>query len=55
MISDCTRCGLELGSVFVFVDRHTRLCLDCAESRTAPHNPHNPQNPTNRPKEDRTS
>lgn len=35
MILECTNCGLELGSVFVFVDRHTRLCLICAEQRTA--------------------
>lgn len=35
MILNCTQCGELLGQVFIFVDRHTRLCLDCAEKRTA--------------------
>lgn len=34
MIVNCTNCDEILGKVFVFVDRHTRLCLDCAEART---------------------
>lgn len=34
MIVNCTACGELLGSVFIFVDRHTRLCLDCGEKRT---------------------
>lgn len=34
MMTDCTECGLELGQLFVFIDRHTRLCLDCAEKIT---------------------
>lgn len=35
MIVNCTACGELLGSVFIFVDRHTRLCLDCGEKHTA--------------------
>lgn len=59
MITDCTNCGNELGKVFVFVDRQTRLCLDCGEARTAAidRHPAGKRRPslTNRPKEHRTS
>lgn len=54
MIVNCTACGDELGKVFIFVDRTTRLCLDCGEQRTQSIS-HHPSNPTKHRSKKRTS
>lgn len=54
MILNCTQCGELLGQVFIFVDRHTRLCLDCGEARTAAIERH-PSNLTKPRSQKRTS